>query len=70
MKQYGTLNDIAEGDCIANFRNAVKSSNHRSDGKGAHRNSKKKQAIRTQMNKRTRAIAKEQLNKELKDGQE
>ena len=66
MKRYGIQNDIDDGDTLANCVNARKSSIHRSDGKGALRNSKRKRQLRTIMNKRKRAALKYELRKELK----
>jgi len=65
MKRYGIQNDIDDGDTLANCINARKSSVHRSDGKGALRNSKRKRQLRTQMKKRKRASLKEELRNEL-----
>lgn len=52
---------------VANILNAAKSSMARTDGKGAHRNSKLKRKIRTSMNKRKRSILKIELFNELTD---
>ena len=65
MRLFGTLNDRILGDTLANCMNATKSSNHRTDGKGALRSSKQKRGIRTQMNQRTRQILKRELIKNL-----
>ena len=65
MKRYGIQNDTDDGDTLANCMNARKSSIHRSDGKGALRNSKRKRLLRTMMNKRKRATLKDELRKEL-----
>jgi hypothetical protein len=60
MKRYGKRNDAYDdGDTLSNCNNAVKSSNHRTDGKGALRSSKLKRRIRTIMKKRKRAESKE-----------
>ena len=60
MKRFGKKNDaFDDGDTLANCNNAVKSSVHRPDGKGALRSSKKKRMFRTMMNKRKRAELKE-----------
>ena len=64
MKRYGTQNDTDDGDTLANCVNARKSSVHRSDGKGALRNSKRKRQLRTMM-KRKRQALKNELHKEL-----
>ena len=69
MRTYGKLNDIHEGDTVANCMNATKSSNHRTDGKGALRSSKQKRRIRTIMNKRARANAKFELTKSMTHNQ-
>jgi hypothetical protein len=59
MKRFGKQNDAYDdGDTLSNCNNACKSSQHRSDGKGAIRHSKAKRALRTIMNKRTRAMLK------------
>jgi hypothetical protein len=65
MKRYGLQNGIDDGDTLANCINARKSSVHRSDGKGALRNSKLKRHLRTLMNKRKRQELKNELNREL-----
>lgn len=58
MKTYGKLNDKQEGDTVANCLNATKSSNHRTDGKGALRSSKQKRRLRKSMNTATRQALK------------
>lgn len=65
MKRYGIQNDVDDGDTLSNCLNAVKSSAHRSDGKGALRKSKRKKQLRTMMNKRKRQSLKDELRKEL-----
>lgn len=65
MKRYGIQNGMDDGDRLANCVNARKSSIHRTDGKGALRNSKRKHQLRTMMNKRKRQSLKKELNKEL-----
>lgn len=56
MKRYGSKMDaFDDGDTLSNCNNAVKSSQHRSDGKGALRSTKQKKRYRTIMNKLTRA---------------
>ena len=65
MKKYGIQNDIDDGDTLSNCMNARKSSIHRSDGKGALRNSKRKRQLRTMMNKRKRQTLKNELYKEI-----
>lgn len=61
MKRYGIPNDPDEGDKIANVRNAAKASmvgtKHNS-----LRSTKQKGRIRTQMNKKQRAVLKRDLN--------
>jgi hypothetical protein len=60
MKRFGKKNDaFDDGDTLANCNNAVKSSIHRTDGKGALRSSKQKRMFRTIMNKRKRAELKQ-----------
>lgn len=65
MKRYGIQNETDDGDTVANCINARKSSVHRSDGKGALRNSKQKRQLRTMMNRRKRQILKHELREEL-----
>ena len=66
MKRYGIENDTDDGDTLANCVNGRKSSVHRSDGKGALRNSKRKRQLRIIMKKRKRAALKDELSKELR----
>lgn len=66
MKRYGIQNDLDDGDTLANCINARKSSIHRTDGKGALRNSKRKRRLRTMMNKRKR----QELKKDIKNNLE
>jgi hypothetical protein len=64
MKRYGSkLDAYDDGDTLANCNNAVKSSLHRADGKGALRSTGQKRRYRTMMNKLTRARLKHQLNR-------
>lgn len=66
MKRYGKSNDeFDDGDTLSNCINAVKSSLHRNDGKGALRSSKQKSKLRTIMNKRKRAELKNDLRKSI-----
>jgi len=68
MKRYGKQNDgFDDGDTLSNCNNAVKSSIHRTDGKGALRSSKQKRMYRTIMNKRKRAEYKYFDNLNIKD---
>jgi hypothetical protein len=63
MKRYGsTMDGYDDGDTLSNCMNAVKSSLHRNDGKGALRRTKQKSAIRILMNKTTRVRLKRDLD--------
>jgi hypothetical protein len=64
MKRYGKLNDIHEGDILANCMNGAKTSAV-GTGHNSLRSSKQKRRIRTSMNKRTRMSLKQDLNKQI-----
>ena len=68
MKRYGKKNDaFDDGDTLSNCNNACKSSQHRSDGKGALRRTSQKRRLRITMKKRKRAELKNDLNNELRN---